>query len=1107
MSKKKLVLTISFSAVLILILVFSIVIPTFSRFQNGLDNPEWNGVAANSFKSGTGTAQDPYIISTPNEFAYFALSLDNEDYNGKYIKLTKDLVINKGVFKDNTYIYNDVTYYLNNNGKYYLEDTYTTEVGSIKVFPIIEGFKGTFDGDFHTIYGLYEKDNNKNALFTDFSGELKNLYLDNTYIKGGNITAGVISNAKDATIKNVLFNGTVIGNNSVNETTKSIEVEDFTVTDTLTKVINIPIISNISENILKGTCTGTDTFTLNNTVYTCSSFEIETSNTLEIVVSNTTSFSNITYELTFEENKSSGIVALADNTTIEGAINKGNITGIYTSGIAGTTLNSNITNSYNTGKLNGTRTSGIVDTVMYSNSYIRNSYNNGDLLTGTKSGLISKVYYSTIIVDKVFNTYNANMINNNISSTITVQDSYNVRNYTNNDYDVLDYEEISALYPKYIDNENISNGNIWVGEEIPILYFEDIKNRSVQIKIGNRTWDSPKQELQDVKYNDEIEVLVTTTDMYRPIKNVWYCASNLVLSNEDLTTAQWTEYNGIFRLDDNVYVLYIKYEDYNDNVYYINTDKLIIGDVRTNVNIKSGTTLWSTLHNPTNKFFNDSMSYEIIDNGTSLIISRIDYLVTVDAMTQEELANANWTRYNGNTITPSGDTYMIYVKVTDIDTNVVYLNTDRMINMAYDISNLKSGNNLTFSNYMSYNSLFNFNVSLNHRVTIPNYQRYIKVDKQLPNNTKITLKATNGSYYEYIVSTHTYDSGLNSYLYPFSGFKKVGKITFDEYFDNSDYNGISNESFSIYVDFKNITNLTNNYTLSVIAKSSEVINTLSGDEITLNLVNTNTNTLSITSNYDETIYYGTEETYNIPLNISLPATVSNNNTIVNTNFENLFEGISIEVYDGEDNIVSRDELENIRFKYNNTTYVFDTNNRVNINLGSNHTQNITLQALTSNGNTDIDDTYTIKIKGYLSIDGINKKYISSNVVEIPIVFEPKEDAEYSFDVSVSEPIINKGGNFSFNISYTGDLEDPHLRVSLYQKEELTAYDQEYELVDLSDYVSNNLDELEDSIYEIDIEDIVFNIKNNVETNGYKFVFELYDGDKKITESTIKTIIR
>lgn len=1073
MKNKKLLISIIFSTVFILIMVFSVIIPTFSRFQSGLDNPEWNGLASDGFQSGTGTEEDPYIISTPNELAYFALSMENNDYEGKYIKLIKDLVINKGIFKDETYIYNDKEYYLGNS-KYYLDESLITEIGNINVLPIIKGFKGNFDGNFHTIYGLYEKDNEKNALFTDFSGKLNNLYIDNAYITGGNITSGVISDSNNASINNVLFNGKVFGNKENQTKTNTINIDDINTSTTYNKVlVNTP---NIANGTLKGTCINTDKFILNNKEYDCTDFEIEVPNNIEIKVSNETIFSNITYIYSYEENKTSGIVALANNTEINGAVNKGNISGLYASGIVGTGINTNIVNSYNNGKIVGERSTGIIDTIMYSNNTIRNSYNTGD----TKTGLISKIYYSTISVDKTFNTNEKEMIKENISSSLNISNSYN---YLNKDL-------INNSYPKYIDEDNISNGNIWVGEEIPILYFDDLKNRTVQVKVGNNTWDNFKTDYKNIKYDKEIEVLISTTDMYKPIKNVWYYASNEIINKEDLEKLEWNEYNGIFKLNNNVYVLYVKYEDYNDNIYYISTDKLIVGSITSNVSINSGNTKWYTSHTPKDSFLNKDASYELSTNGNSLSISKIEYYISTTSLTVEDLENLEWNTYT-NIFTPTEQEYIIYVKATDINSKITYINTDRMINMAYTISNLKSGNSLEYSKDITYNSSFNFNVELDHIVSISNYKRYIKVNKMLPKNTKITIKDKNDNYYEYI----TIDK--DNLEIPLSNFKEAGKITFAKSFDDSYYNKLDTESFNINIDFSNTTKSINEYTLSFIAKDEEIIN--SKEDIVFNLVDKN-NDLSINTNFNESINYGTDNTYNINLNTSL------SNDILNTNYENLYEGISIEIIDKDNNIVPRDSLKYLRFKYNNTVYVLDKNNRLNINLGKTHNQNINLQVLTYNTNTNTNDTYKILIKGYLSIDGINKKYESINNISIPVILK-KNNLDYNFDVKLNNPIINKSGKFNFNISYEGKLENPKLKVSLYKKKELTAYNQEYELVDLKDYVSNKLESSKDYRYETSLNNIVFTTKNSIESNGYRFVFELYDNENKVSEVDINTIIR
>jgi len=157
-------------------------IPTLSELKVESINisDEWDSEISDSFHSGTGTIDDPYIISDASELAYFAKALENDDFEDKYIKLTDDIILNKGFFIDGDipiYIYDDIEYYFDiDTNKYYLEDNFLTEKGNINEFSSLDGFKGYFDGDFHTIYGLYLKGNNT-ALFTDLSGEIDNLFI------------------------------------------------------------------------------------------------------------------------------------------------------------------------------------------------------------------------------------------------------------------------------------------------------------------------------------------------------------------------------------------------------------------------------------------------------------------------------------------------------------------------------------------------------------------------------------------------------------------------------------------------------------------------------------------------------------------------------------------------------------------------------------------------------------------------------------------------------------------------------------------------------------------------------------------------------------------
>ena len=79
--KNKKVLIISIIG--ILIIVFTVVFPTFARFQNRTSmqgTTVWDGITvANSFRKGNGSINNPYIISNGSELAYFEKKLEEEN--------------------------------------------------------------------------------------------------------------------------------------------------------------------------------------------------------------------------------------------------------------------------------------------------------------------------------------------------------------------------------------------------------------------------------------------------------------------------------------------------------------------------------------------------------------------------------------------------------------------------------------------------------------------------------------------------------------------------------------------------------------------------------------------------------------------------------------------------------------------------------------------------------------------------------------------------------------------------------------------------------------------------------------------------------------------
>lgn len=158
---------------------------------------------------GSGTAEDPYMIPDLETLERFRDMVNaGNDYNGKYIILTNDIVINPGVFDE--------------NGGYTPADSESAEqwepIGSAKDNP----FLGTLDGNGHTISGLYinAPDMDYQGLFgylgddTAEGAEVKNIGVVNSFIKGKD-AVGCIAGISYGTLSNIYTTGTVVGSSAV----------------------------------------------------------------------------------------------------------------------------------------------------------------------------------------------------------------------------------------------------------------------------------------------------------------------------------------------------------------------------------------------------------------------------------------------------------------------------------------------------------------------------------------------------------------------------------------------------------------------------------------------------------------------------------------------------------------------------------------------------------------------------------------------------------------------------------------------------------------------------------------------------------------------------
>ena len=122
--------------------IFSIFLPLFLIVAGACAQTYWNGTSNKVF-SGSGTQADPYLISTPEQLAGLAerTNVDKEDFAGQYIKLTADIYLTDFTSTDTA------------NWKKWEPIAHTLMVWGEETD--YGYFRGTFDGDGHTIYNMY----------------------------------------------------------------------------------------------------------------------------------------------------------------------------------------------------------------------------------------------------------------------------------------------------------------------------------------------------------------------------------------------------------------------------------------------------------------------------------------------------------------------------------------------------------------------------------------------------------------------------------------------------------------------------------------------------------------------------------------------------------------------------------------------------------------------------------------------------------------------------------------------------------------------------------------------------------------------------------------
>ena len=173
-----------------------------------------SGNVKESFGSGTGTEEDPYIISSLNQLKYFASKVNSgTDYSGQFIKLGADIQLESGNW--------------NPIGCPKVEIVNDREPSSDESY--YYGFAGSFDGDNHVIKELWfvesSGESSSNTLkYSKFKGLfgivkdgacIKNVIIENVHLEGvaySGSLVGYIPKPQSGTATVRLENNTVKGN-------------------------------------------------------------------------------------------------------------------------------------------------------------------------------------------------------------------------------------------------------------------------------------------------------------------------------------------------------------------------------------------------------------------------------------------------------------------------------------------------------------------------------------------------------------------------------------------------------------------------------------------------------------------------------------------------------------------------------------------------------------------------------------------------------------------------------------------------------------------------------------------------------------------------------
>lgn len=1170
-SKERKIITLGI--IFFILLTAFVAIPTLSSYKNRILSQSinvWDGTIAENYRTGDGSKENPYIIANGEELAYFASQLQTTNYEGKYFKLSNNIVLNEGIFSYNK---TEGIKYTKDNIESNLENSLINE------FQHLNKFKGTFDGDYYTIFGLYideALDDGQNALFTNLEGNVKNLYIENSIIYGGKITAGVASKTNEATLSNILYDGYVISDEEISNAVvlKNLEdvtlnIQDAELSDNL-YINDLGVIPGlITEVVLSGnyvTDNSDGILKINGQDISAGDFEISLGSEILTTIplnyqsslesSSNISLTNLKYQVKYNYSNAAGIISIAENTTLTNIINKANVSGgMYASGIInfvnGTTKLKNV---YNTGKINSTNiSSGLISGINQNkqDTTIINCYNAG-VLNSNNNSMIGNIEYNAgnVVLENVFNILDNYAISLIKESNVSINNSYVVANKfigsgistgefiqtTKENLEDKKFILEKLQYKEFNEDEN-SEDLVWVFEDntLPKLFID---YPSANIYIGEYKWDKYRNTLNTLNFSKKFAVSIEEVNELNTIKEIYYYISNEenALTKHNLNeVTNWTKYENIVEINtDGIYTIYAKIIHNDDSITYLNTDLIMLDLTGANVVISSSLDdmSWDTFKDEIDGYYIDE-EINITINSEDLLsgVKGVYYYTTDEILSLEEIKNLeNWNQYKESILITNKKT-VVYAKVIDNSNNVTYVNSDLIIIDGYTLDTIKPGmsgedvDNLYITSKSSVSLKFSYQDANEYESS---NKHQIISNVLLPENTIITIMdKKNNKVYKYTTTndSYGYDECLNNNCYATYNFELFNEVGTTNKFKESNYSGVIDEEFIINIDFNNteINNNIENILVSLRLFNNDefkIKNTIQSTMKGFSIKADDKAYFTLTSQFNDTIKYSENEEYTIDFSTKLNYMYVDNSKVFDTTFDDKTLGLAIKLLSSEEKVIEKRYLKNILFMIGDNKYSPSSDGIVRIKLdkGLNDiTDNLIIQTFKDNSKLEKGD-YKFEISLYTAYDGMySNEYLASIVIPVYVGENTyKNDINFNVEMNSEDKVIDADSNeFNFKFLLSDNiLENSNIKVSLYKKDLLSAYDQKYTMIDLGDYLVNNiLDTYDEGIYYA-IKDIKNNAILNInldtsllEKNGYMFVFELYEDDKMVSRINKKFVVK